>query len=107
MRSLSTATFCKHRTCPSSQALLRYHHATLSREAIQSVSTHLSSCDFCDAELSLLSKFPPKGAPASQPPRMPWHLYRLAKGLLTLSTGDIARTVEAIYETGNLTLTDA
>jgi hypothetical protein len=107
MRSLSTATFRKHRTCPSSQVLLRYHDATLSHEAVRLVSTHLSSCDFCDAELFLLSKFTPKGAPSFQPARMPWHLYRLAKDLLTVSPGDIARTVVAIYETGNLTLTDA
>lgn len=107
MRSCSTTTFCKLRACPSSGALLRYHDATLTREADRVVADHLSSCDFCGAELQLLSKFPPKDAPSSQPARMPWHLYRLAKDLLTFSAGDITRTVEAIYETRNLTLTDA
>ncbi|MDT7604369.1 MAG: hypothetical protein QOF61_2366, partial [Acidobacteriota bacterium] len=62
---------------------------------------------FCDAELHLLSKFMPQGAPTFQPARMPWHLYRLAKDLLTFSASDIARTVEAIYDTSSLTLTDA
>ena len=107
MRSLSTATFCKLRACPPSQALLRYHEATLTRDAGRVVADHLSACDFCGAELQLLAKFPPTGAPLLQPTRMPWHLYRLAKDLLTFSTGDITRTVEAIYETRDLTLTDA
>ena len=104
MRSLSTATFCKQRTCPSSEMLLLYHDATLARETVRLVTEHLSSCDFCDAELHLLSKFPPVGAPCFKPVRIPWHLYRLAKDLL-ISAGDVARTVESIYETGSLTLT--
>jgi hypothetical protein len=107
MRSCSTVTFCKLRACPSSGALLRYHEATLSREAGRLVREHVASCDFCGAELQLLSKFPPEGAPVFQPARMPWDIYRLAKDLLTLSTGDITRTVEALYEARNLTLTDA
>lgn len=107
MRSLCTATFRKHSTCPSSQALLRYHDATLAREAGRIVSDHVSSCDFCGAEMQLLSKFPPRGAPVFQPVRMPWHLYRLAKDLLALSASDLARSVEAIYDARNLTLTDA
>jgi hypothetical protein len=100
-------TFCKRRACPSSGALLRYHDAPLKREAERLVGEHVASCDFCGAELQLLSKFPPKGAHAFQPARMPWHLYRLAKDLLTLSTGDITRTVEALHEARNLSLTDA
>jgi hypothetical protein len=107
MRSCGTVTFCKLRACPPSGALLRYRNATLSREAGRVVADHISSCDFCGAELQLLSKFPPDGAPAFQPARMPWHLYRLAKDLLTFSTGDITRMVEALHEARNLTLTDA
>jgi hypothetical protein len=107
MRSCSTSTFCKLRACPSSGALLRYHEAKLAREAGRLVREHLASCDFCGAELQLLSKFPPKGKPVVQPARIPWNIYRLAKDLLTLSTDDITRTVEALYEARNLTLTDA
>ncbi|MCA1629404.1 MAG: hypothetical protein LC785_08125 [Acidobacteria bacterium] len=107
MRSCRTVTFSKLRACPSSGALLRYHEKALSGETRRLVNDHVSSCDFCGAELQLLSKFPPEGAPTFQPVRMPWQLYRLAKDLLTFSTGDISRTVEAIYETRNLTLTDA
>ena len=107
MRSLSTATFRKQRSCPSSRVLLCYHDATLARRASQLVAEHLSACDFCGAELQLLSKFPPRGAARIQHARMPWHLYRLAKDLLALSAGDFARAVEAIYDSHDLTLTDA
>jgi hypothetical protein len=107
MRSLSTATFRKHKTCPASEVLMLYHDATLTNEAEGLITDHLAACDFCAAEMQLLSKFPPKSAPTLQPVRMPWHLYRLAKDLLAFSASDIARTVEAIYDTRNLSLTDA
>ncbi|HVG31284.1 MAG TPA: hypothetical protein VM864_16355 [Pyrinomonadaceae bacterium] len=107
MRSFSTVTFCKRRACPSSGVLLRYHGAKLTREAKRRVGEHVSSCDFCGAELQLLSRFPPKGAPKFPPARMPWHLYRLAKDLLLYPNGNITRTVEALYEVRSLTLTDA
>lgn len=107
MRSCGTVTFCKLRACPSSGVLLRYHDATLTREAERLVGDHVLSCDFCGAELQLISKFPPDGAPVFQPAGMPWQLYGLAKDLLTFSTGDITRTVEALYEARNMTLTDA
>ena len=107
MRSLSTATFRKQRSCPSSRALLGYHDATLARRAERLVAEHLDSCDFCGAELQLLSKFPPRGAPAFHHARMPWHLYRLAKDLLAFSAGDFVRAVETIYDSHDLTLTDA
>jgi hypothetical protein len=107
MRSLSTATFRKHRTCPASDVLLLYCDAPLIHEVEGLITDHLSSCDFCGAELQLLSKFPPTGKPTLQPVRMPWHLYRLAKDLLALSASDLARTVDAIYDARNLSLTDA
>lgn len=103
MRSFSTATFCKLRTCPTSEALLLYHDATPARETDREVADHLTACDFCGAELHLLSKFPPRAVTVYQPVRIPWHIYRLAKDLLLASAG----TVEAIYETRAMTLTDA
>lgn len=107
MGSVSTATFRKRQTCPSSQVLLRYCDATLSVAARPLVAEHVSACDFCGAELQLLSKFTPRAAATFQPVRMPWHLYRLAKDLLALSKGDITRSVGALYDAHNLSLTDA
>lgn len=105
MRSLGTATFCKLRTCPSSEVLLLYHDATLTRQVESVVAEHLSACDFCGAEMHLLSKFPPAGSPLCQSVRMPWHLYRLAKDILLASVNGVAHSVESIYEPSSLTLT--
>jgi hypothetical protein len=107
MGSVSTATFRKRKTCPSSEVLLLYSDRTLVAAARPAVAEHVSACDFCGAELQLLSKFAPRTPPTHQPARMPWHLYRLAKDLLTLSASDLARSVGALYEAGNLSLTDA
>jgi hypothetical protein len=107
MGSLSTATFRKRKTCPSSQVLLLYCDATLLVAARPIIAEHVSSCDFCGAELQLISKYTPRGAATFQPVRVPWHLYRLAKDLLAFSANDLARSVGALYETSNFSLTDA
>jgi len=103
MGSRSTAAFCKLGTCPTAETLLLYHDAALARETRGEVASHLSGCDFCDAEFYLLSKFPPAGPPQFRPVRMPWALYRLAKELVAAST----RAAAIVYEGDRMTLTDA
>jgi len=103
MGARSIAAFRKLKTCPPAETLLLYGEATLVRDATGQLAAHLSSCDFCDAELQLLSRFAPAAKPQFVPVKMPWALYRLAKELLALST----RAVEVAYERDNLTLTDA
>ncbi|HEV2801790.1 MAG TPA: hypothetical protein VGW12_15045 [Pyrinomonadaceae bacterium] len=108
MGSVSTAKFYKHKTCPSSEMLLGYARAgTLAKEVRQQLTAHLADCDFCDAELHLLSKFPPTGAPLCPRVKMPFALYRLAKDLLCVSASAAGRTVEILYERERLSLTDA
>jgi hypothetical protein len=107
MGSISTANFCKHKTCPSAEMLLGYTQATLTRELRQQMSAHLDACDFCDAEMYLLSKFPPTGAAAYPAAKIPRALYRLAKDLLSVSTTAAGRAVEILYERERLSLTDA
>jgi hypothetical protein len=107
MSPRSTATFHKSKTCPTSQVLLHYCDATISIPARRVIAAHVSACDFCGAEMQLLSKFAPRGVAQFQPVRMPWHLYRLAKGLLALPTNDLARNVGALCDVNNLSLTDA
>ena len=107
MGSVSTAKFRKHQTCPSAEILLGYARATLAGESRQQLSAHLSACDFCDAELYLLSKFPPAGAPVCPTVKVPFALYRLAKDLLLVSTHAAGRAVEALYDRERLSLTDA
>ena len=107
MGSISTANFCKPKTCPSAEMLLGYTQATLTRELRQQMSAHLDACDFCDAEMYLLSKFPPTGAANCPAVKIPRSLYRLAKDLLNVSTTAAGRAVEILYERERLSLTDA
>ena len=106
-RCTSTASFCKLRTCPTSETLLLYHDAALARDATGEVTEHLSACDFCGAELHLLSRFPPAGPPLIRPARMPWPLYRLAKDLFAASARAAERAAARLYDPDRLTLTDA
>ncbi|HEY0100183.1 MAG TPA: hypothetical protein VGB76_14635 [Pyrinomonadaceae bacterium] len=107
MGSISTANFCKHKACPSAEMLLGYTQATLGRELRQQMSAHLEACDFCDAEMYLLSKFPPVGVAVYPAVNIPRSLYRLAKDLLSVSTTAAGRAVEILYERERLSLTDA
>lgn len=107
MGSISTANFCKHKTCPSAEMLLSYTQATLARELRPEMTAHLDACDFCDAELHLLSKFPPVGAVVCPTAKLPRALYHLAKDLLSVSTNAAERTVQILYERDRLSLTDA
>jgi hypothetical protein len=93
----------KSKTCPTAATLLLYGEASLEEETHGEIGRHLAHCDFCGAELQLLTKFPPRGRATFRPARMPLPLFRLAKDLLRLAAGD----VERIYERASLTLTDA
>ena len=107
MGSISTANFCKHKSCPSAEMLLGYTQATLACELRQQMSAHLEACDFCDAETYLLSKFPPTSAAPYPSVKIPRSLYRLAKDILSVSTTAAGRAVEILYERERLSLTDA
>jgi hypothetical protein len=87
--------------------LLSYTRAALTVELRQQLTAHLAICDFCDAELHLLSKFPPNGAAVYTSVKVPFALYRLAKDLLCVSTNAAGRAVEILYERERLSLTDA
>ena len=103
----STAPFCKLRTCPTSETLLLYHDAALARDATGEVTEHLTDCDFCGAELHLLSRFRPTEPLVIRPARMPWPLYRLARDLFAASARAATRAAAHIYDRDRLTLTDA
>ena len=106
MRSSRKAGFRKVLTCPRTEALL-----SLSRgetKAQKSVKAHVSSCDFCGAEMQLLSRFPP---PANALPfavfSIPAPLSLLAQEILAESSFNRARFADSIMEIERLTLTDA
>lgn len=81
--SLMTA-FRKRISCPSSQTLLAFRQSHLGHEYTTRIETHLASCDFCNAELQLLT-FHHGEAEEYAFAAMPAPLQRLAEGLLRTS----------------------
>ena len=73
--------FCKTARCPTSQALLAYHRLDLPTKDHVSIGTHLTSCDFCGAELQLLKRCRGEAEEYSFV-EMPSQLRRLAEDLL-------------------------
>lgn len=79
--------FAKRPDCPASATLADYATGTLSFLARTGVAAHLSACEFCDAESSLLSRHTPAAAAemtesfAAVPP-LPLALRVLAESVL-------------------------
>ena len=107
MGSLSTAAFCKYKTCPSAELILSYTQASVARELRQEMTAHFDACDFCNAERHLLANFPPTDATIYPTAKLPHALYRLAKALLSVPTNAAGPAVEILYERPPLSLTDA
>ncbi|MBA2338841.1 MAG: hypothetical protein H0V88_00450 [Pyrinomonadaceae bacterium] len=83
MRSSITTRFHKLKTCPSTANLLRYTQAALDVEEQEKIAAHLLACDFCGAELYLLTKHRPLPARSRcTPVEMPQHLRHLAQVML-------------------------
>ena len=83
-QSLATL-FCKTPECPTSQALLAYHRSLMTTKNMTYIETHLASCDFCSAELQLLTRYRSEAEKHSFA-EMPAQLRRLAEDLLKRST---------------------
>jgi len=107
MRRTRTAGFRKLRTCPQSESLLI--SLTETRAVLRaSLAAHLADCDFCGAEMQMLSHFPPQAValPFVAFP-MPAGLQRLAQDILAEPSQNRTRFAESILEIERLTLTDA
>ena len=81
MGSVLGSDFKKKRQCPSSSALVSYHQRHLFNGQISKVASHLAACEFCAAELQLLSRLP-SATEICETPEMPAHLRALATALL-------------------------
>jgi hypothetical protein len=82
-RSIATL-FCKTAECPTSQALLAYRRSLTSRN-LAYIEAHLACCDFCSAELQLLTRYRSEAEKYSFA-EMPAQLRRLAEDLLKRSS---------------------
>ena len=108
MYRVSTARFRKLRSCPSAETLILFGETGLAREAEECVARHLEACDFCGAELQLLSAHWRSNLPApGLRPEMSNSLRRLVEDLMAEASLDRAGFAESLCETDGLTLTDA
>jgi len=85
MPSRFASLFRKTAECPTSQALLGYRRSIISSNELVYIRSHLASCDFCSAELQLLTRYRSETEEYSFA-EMPAQLRRLAEDLLTQST---------------------
>lgn len=107
MYSVSTARFRKLQTCPSVEVLILYKDAELTTERQKGVARHLSSCDFCGAEMQLLTRHWTKDCSVLKGRgEMPLSLRRLAEDLMAEPSPRRAGFVEIVCEIDRLTLTD-
>jgi hypothetical protein len=84
MPSSFASLFCKTAGCPTSQALLAHRRSLVFAEDYDCIESHLTSCDFCGAELQLLEHYRSEGEEYSFS-EMPPQLRRLAEDLLRTS----------------------
>jgi hypothetical protein len=86
--------------------LLCYRTNDLPTEQRIWIASHLCSCEFCGAELQLLTEHRPveEECPAAE---MPLNLRYLAEALLSRDLNCVEIYTEAAYEKAPLTLTDA
>lgn len=81
---LRITDFRKSMACPPSATLLDYARSQNAYEDRSRISAHLAVCDFCGAELQLLSHYPADNEECKIV-NMPPHLRSLAERLLNLS----------------------
>lgn len=82
MKASTATSFTKTVACPSSNILLSFRLRALSPEIMTLVKHHLAACDFCCAEIPLLSYYqrPLKGE--CKAPEIPINLRILAESIL-------------------------
>jgi len=85
MTSSFVSVFRKRISCPSSQALLAFRRSQLPYMDKADVEAHLGFCDFCNAELQLLTLHRNESEEYAFA-EMPTHLRRLAQNLLRRSS---------------------
>jgi len=84
MPSAFVSLFHKKVGCPSSQDLLEYDQPRLASARSRRIKAHLAYCDFCNAELQLLTRHRNTNDEYSFA-EMPAQLRRLAERLLNSS----------------------
>jgi hypothetical protein len=86
MEALGVTSFRKTAACPSETTLVSFKSKKLSQEIMTIVRFHLVSCDFCAAELSLLSYYSQPHRRDNKAPDIPMNLRILAESLFRRRT---------------------
>jgi hypothetical protein len=107
MNSAIANLFFKQATCPSSETLLAYGASALAATTGASIAEHLATCEFCDAELTLLQQHFPTEREEYPATTIPLDLRCLAEALLNRHSQRIESLSGIIYEKEGLSLTDA
>jgi hypothetical protein len=82
MNGSGVTSFRKTPACPSESTLVSYKAKKLSNEIMSLVRFHLWSCDFCSAEMPLLSHYSHPQRGENRVPEIPINLRVLAESLL-------------------------
>lgn len=107
MKTVKATSFCKQANCPSAATLLSYRDFGLESEADAIVTQHLEICEFCCAELQLLTECPQSTDEFSVAEAIPVPLRRLAEEIFAGSLLTAEMFSEVYFEKARLTLTDA
>jgi len=78
----TTLPFRKTNACPSSRTLLSFRSESRSSEISVLVRYHLTTCEFCNAELRLLAHHSLSPKNEVKPPEIPMNLRILAEAIL-------------------------
>jgi hypothetical protein len=107
MGNKKTTYFCKQHACPSAEMLLSYKGAKLCREQEVKINMHLIECDFCCAELHLLTHNEQEEISHTQTAEIPAHLRALAESILdNYYFGDSLSFNDMIFEREDMSFTD-
>jgi len=100
MSSSPRSDFEKKRRCPSSAVLLSYQQHGLTRTPASPITDHLAACDFCSAELQLLTNYPatPESTESPLTPPIPDDLRILAEALLSQKRVGATNLLEMMFE---------
>lgn len=106
MSFLNATVFCKQQTCPSSETLLSYHTCALPPDQSIWVASHVAACDFCGAELQLLTTHT-QIEEENVAVEIPLHLRCLAEALLSAGLVGMQTYDDLAYQKEGFTFTDA
>lgn len=86
MFSIKSPNFTKNEDCPASEELLDFQNGNLESGRASEIRSHMTSCEFCSAEVDFYAHYPQNreddSTDSDEPTQIPAPLYELAEALL-------------------------